>query len=326
MNIVEFSKKLNVSTATVSRVFSGKDTVGVATSHKILSEAARIGFRLNTNSTPHTKEINSITFFYSSFSGDNNSSYLISDIYSGMLEGANKLNAQLYPYMIMDYYNSFPEFYKNIISLNTIHSIILIAESRFYKELLSLADCWNIPHIVINNRSMESENCVYYDVENGARKLGRYMRNSGYKKAVFFGPEGMNDVKMKGLQSGFKNELKIIYSGSDFEDGVACFNTYKSLKSLNEDFDCVFCANDIIAVGFMNAALEAGLKVPEDIGVTGFDGSRFSNYTLPKLTTVKIPVEETGNIAIKKLSELWKIKNLRISHKMNCELIVREST
>lgn len=323
MNIVEFSKRLNVSTATVSRAFSGKDTVGVATSHKILSEAARVGFRLNTNSAPHAKEINSITFFYSSFSGDNNSSYLISDIYSGMLEGANKLNAQLYPYMIMDHYSNFPEFYKNIISLNTINSIILLAESRFYKELLSLARCWKIPHIVINNRSMDDENCVYYDIEEGARKLGKYMKSSGYKKAVFFGPEGMNDVKLRGLKSGFENELKIMYSGSDFEDGAACFNTF---KSLNEDFDCVFCANDIIAVGFMNAALEAGVKVPEDIGVAGFDGSRFSNYTLPRLTTVKIPVVDAGNIAIKKLSELRKIKTLNISHKINCELIVREST
>lgn len=74
-------------------------------------------------------------------------------------------------------------------------------------------------------------------------------------------------------------------------------NCARKLLSLAERPTAIFAANDMSAVGVYQAAEEAGLRIPEDLSVVGFDNLRDSSFMTPALTTVDQFIEDIGTIA-----------------------------
>jgi LacI family transcriptional regulator len=92
-------------------------------------------------------------------------------------------------------------------------------------------------------------------------------------------------------------------------------------------FTAVFAANDLSALGVINALVESGRRVPEDVSVVGFDDLRLSRFTTPPLTTVHQPAREIARRATQLLLDLAagrKVTELR--HLLEPELVVRGST
>lgn len=106
------------------------------------------------------------------------------------------------------------------------------------------------------------------------------------------------------------------------------FKPMKSLLETTRDFTAVFCFNDIAAIGALRALKDAGLRVPEDVSVVGFDDIQSAAYSTPSLTTVRQPLFEMGRRGAKIL--LDRIANREADYAseivMAPELIVREST
>lgn len=75
----------------------------------------------------------------------------------------------------------------------------------------------------------------------------------------------------------------------------------QSLLDTGVDFDCVFAHNDLSAAGAMQALRQAGVKVPDDVSVVGFDDIPLASYTDPALTTVRQPMREMGELATQML-------------------------
>lgn len=85
--------------------------------------------------------------------------------------------------------------------------------------------------------------------------------------------------------------------------------------------------NDKMAVGALRAAQERGLRVPEDLSVTGFDDSDLSRCTLPALTTVRQPLEEMGRLAVSLLTRILEGHTVDTLHiELATDLVVRGST
>ena len=107
------------------------------------------------------------------------------------------------------------------------------------------------------------------------------------------------------------------------------YEPMKQLLSKTRDFTAVFCFNDIAAIGAIRAIAEAGLSIPGDVSVVGFDDILSAAYCTPSLTTVRQPLNEMGKTGARILLE-------RIAHPektelaaevvMQPELVVREST
>jgi len=107
------------------------------------------------------------------------------------------------------------------------------------------------------------------------------------------------------------------------------YEPMKQLLARTRDFTAVFCFNDIAAIGAIRAISEAGLKIPGDVSVVGFDDILSAAYCTPSLTTVRQPLNEMGKTGARILLE-------RIAHPekteltaeivMQPELVVREST
>jgi LacI family transcriptional regulator len=92
------------------------------------------------------------------------------------------------------------------------------------------------------------------------------------------------------------------------------------------DFTALVCFNDISAIGSIRALHDAGLRVPQDVSVIGFDDIQSASYHVPSLTTIRQPLQTMGALAattlLKKMAHEQQPDTLRVQP----ELIVREST
>ena len=109
------------------------------------------------------------------------------------------------------------------------------------------------------------------------------------------------------------------------EEGYA---TAQELLATREPFTALFAFNDISAIGAVRAFRDAGLRVPEDVSVVGFDDIQAAAYLTPRLTTVRQPLRQMGEMAAKQL--LMRISNghAKVPPLISLapELVVREST
>ncbi len=127
---------------------------------------------------------------------------------------------------------------------------------------------------------------------------------------LIVGPRGVNDQ-----MPGYSTE-EIGYEGMN------------RLLSLKERPTAIFARNDFTAVGALNAIKQAGLRVPEDIAVVGYDDIPLAAHTSPPLTTVRQPTRDQGRVAAEfLLRRIEAAEHLpRAERVFQCRLVVREST
>jgi DNA-binding LacI/PurR family transcriptional regulator len=100
----------------------------------------------------------------------------------------------------------------------------------------------------------------------------------------------------------------------------------KRLVASGERFTALFAYNDLAAIGAIRAIREAGLEVPTDVSVVGFDDIEAANYHSPTLTTVRQPLKEMGEIAAKTLMQAIESKRGADEIAVKPQLMVRQST
>ena len=89
----------------------------------------------------------------------------------------------------------------------------------------------------------------------------------------------------------------------------------------------MFCSNDEMAIGLIRSLSSAGIRVPRDMSVAGFDDIEISRATQPMLTTVRQPLQEMGRMAVTLLIRVLERHTLDALHvSLGTELIIREST
>jgi len=136
-------------------------------------------------------------------------------------------------------------------------------------------------------------------------------RYTGYKKAI--------------SESGIELDSDIITYGDDhFKSG---FRAAKQLLNLESSPSAIFCNNDEMAAGCISAVFEAGLKVPDNVSVAGFDDLPLASQVWPPLTTVQQPIYKIAEIATNILIRLLKCETIT-DHKQEVEtaLVIRKST
>ncbi|MDK2800917.1 MAG: LacI family transcriptional regulator, repressor for deo operon, udp, cdd, tsx, nupC, and nupG [Clostridiales bacterium] len=178
----------------------------------------------------------------------------------------------------------------------------------------------NIPYIAIDNVT-------------AAYKATKHLLTIGHKKIAlinsdekFMYARQRKEGYIKALQE-FDipvNEDWIVNAGLSFESGQRMM---KYLLSLKDKPSAVFAVSDILAIGALKTIKDEGLKVPQDIGVVGFDNIQFANMMNPTLTTIEQPRYQMGveaaEMLIKRIKDKkQKVENVILDH----QLIIREST
>ena len=108
----------------------------------------------------------------------------------------------------------------------------------------------------------------------------------------------------------------------------SCQDGYRGVKTLlqrGRTFTALYAAADVMAIGAVRALKEAGLRVPEDVSVVGFDGLEIGSYLIPQLTTVVQPVEELAKCSMEILLACMEAGSEARHETVGFELVLRES-
>lgn len=183
---------------------------------------------------------------------------------------------------------------------------IIIAHSSNSDQMGEILERTQIPVILID-RDFDSKNIlgkVLVNNKDGARQAVCHMVEKGYKKIAYLSGSLKTQTAMDRLE-GYKEALR--EQNLPVVEALIKYGEYRvewgrkgieELLTEKQDFDAVFCGNDLIAIGAMKELLKHGYRVPEDKGVMGFDDIYMAQMVEPELTTVKQPNYEMGYQAV----------------------------
>lgn len=109
----------------------------------------------------------------------------------------------------------------------------------------------------------------------------------------------------------------------EFEEGRAAM---QRMLKLDRPPTAVFCAADVQAIGALAECRDAGLSVPDEMSIVGFDDMPIAQYITPKLTTVRVPAQEMGDSAAKRLIAAIETGTPVRPLELSTELVIRETT
>ena len=149
------------------------------------------------------------------------------------------------------------------------------------------------------------------DNAEGGALAGRHLIERGRTKIAFLGDASTHfpeffarycgcDAALR--QAGLRMNPALQVDASSTEQ--AGYEAAKMLIARSLPFDAVFAASDLIAIGAMHALKEAGLRIPEDVAVVGFDGTSMSRFSHPPLTTVVQDTSRAGELLVDTLLHL----------------------
>lgn len=219
----------------------------------------------------------------------------------------------------------------NSLNNRKIDGIIFI--ETWHRSAKAIQEKTDKPFVFVHRLfHSQKENTIRVDEIYGARLATGHLAKLGHKKIAFInGPKDW-DASVKRLK-GYHQELdawkipcrdEYIRYG-DWEVGGG-YQATQSIIALPDRPTAIFAANDLMALGAIYAIQEAGLRVPEDIAVVGYDDRNFAGIVRPALTTVTLPAEEMGEEAAKLLLNLIKHRQKKETGlEVRGKLIVRQS-
>src|SRR6201994_4274081 len=178
---------------------------------------------------------------------------------------------------------------------------------------------------------------IILDHMKAAELALRHLYDLGHRKIAFVkGPNIIPDTEYRWrsiIEVARQLDIKvqpdhcIQLDADSWSPGVG-YEPMRDLLARARDFTAIFCFNDISAIGVIRAIYDAGLSVPEDISVIGFDDIMSAAYHKPSLTTVRQPLREMGQQGAQMLLEQIAHPDKQYPEEivMQPQLIVREST
>ena len=324
MDIKSFAEAIGVSTATVSRAFGGAGRISAETRKRVLEAAEKLGYHASFHARNlGSRHGGSIVFFYPELYTDE-PDYFINEIVIGINRTLN--HDRLFTVTPFDEHDErlIANAREQILD-GRVSGAIIISGTAGASSLISLVQKSRIPYVVIGKSTPHSTNTIDYDNEYGAELAGRYFRETGRKYPAYISGH-LDRPKKRGFAAGFEveeSQILEIQGGAGFKYG---YQAAEEIFYRHKETDCVLCANDIIAIGFIKRAAELGLKIPSDIGVIGFDDIAIAKNYMPAISTVSLHLRKLGVSAGEMLEQQFSGRNKIPNETVRCDLIIREST
>ena len=257
----------------------------------------------------------------------------------------NSLYQASYLPILTDVHNQRGRFerYLEMLLARPVEGLIFVANWLFVDiDLIADLEKRNIPAVMIG-RSLGSGaiSSVMVDNEAGAHLAMEHLYSLGHRKIAFIrGPKMLSDSspRWRGVRSfarsvGLEIDPALIVDlpdslDSGYEGG---FKLTEELLKHKKKFTAVMAFDDMTAFGAIRGLARAGLKVPEDCSVIGFDDVIPAGLSVPSLTTVRQPMEAIGSAAVGIVMEsinasIEERESLAVHRQLAPELVVRESS
>lgn len=330
----DVARKAGVSGATVSRVFNDPDCVSAETREKVMNAAHELNYHPNVIASNFVKGISGNIGVVMPYIPNVHifSVYYFSEILSGIGEALAE-----YGYDLVLFFNK-PDNegrndYSRYFKGKKVDGCILLGTHRDDIGLLELRKTRH-KFCLINNY-IENSSISFVDVDNvyGSYEAVSHLIKLGHRNIAFLnGPSCYSNSIDR--RAGYLKALKehnIPVKDEFFIEGnygkKSGYNASEKIIKLKNMPTAVFAANDRMAAGLMQGLREKGVRIPQDIAVTGYDDADIATIVEPQLTTVRIPFFELGRRCV---DEFIKIINNECREKFDVfikpELIIRESS
>jgi LacI family transcriptional regulator len=326
--IYDVARLAGVSTATVSRALNGTAQIAPATRTAIDQAVEQLGYRPNTIARSLvTRSTQTIAFLLPD---------ITNPFYASLVSGIQQITLERDHTMLLCTTEGDPEREEQYLNLlrskqvdgALVDGLVLPPDriARFVED--------GFP-IVCLDRDIDSPSVPLVQVDNrlGARMATEHLLSLGHVRiAHVAGAEGLriSEQRVAGYRDGLAQagvawDPRLVVAGSFTEGGG--YDAMRTLLESGAEPTAVFAANDLSAIGAINAILESGWRVPMDVSVVGFDDLRLSAFTSPPLTTIHQPGEEIARRATEILVDLIRGRTVhQLQYLIEPRLVVRSST
>ena len=312
----EIADLAGVSTATVSHVVNGTKKLSPETTERVLMAIQQANYTPNTLAKSlRSGQTHTVGVLVEDIRG-----LPVPDIVSGISETLSKGGYRTLMFdlhLLEKLYNQYEQIVTYRDRINSGISVLLQAhvDGIIYvgmhdRHLDQLFDPLDRPMVFAYSHGTQQDTFVTYANCDSARAMTEHLIRKGHRRiAVIAGHPHSYPTVMR--LRGFREAME--KAGLPCPDGYICYGDweydsgYKCTKTLLECAErptAIFAMNDLMAAGCIHALQEAGLNVPGDIAVAGFDNREIARYLQPPLTTVALPTTEIGVRAAKHMLAL----------------------
>lgn len=330
--IYDVAKTAGVGIGTVSRVLNNSSRVSPETQERVLSAIRVLGFRRSkvarqlSTGIQH-RNIGVILPFIT------HPSFIerLRGIQSALDDQANDFNLILYNVSEPDRY---PEQLLAIVEQAAVDGLLIatLTVSEEERDLLTQA---GIPFVTLSDACTGELNCISPDNVRGGYMATQHLLDIGHRRVAYVGDEFPNIYGFPTGELRYEGYLSALNAYDvPLRQEYICLGTHgektahtltERLLTLPEPPTAIVAMSDIQAVGCILAIREAGLRVPEDISVIGFDDVHLSRYI--GLTTVRQHLEQSGYLGMQLLLDMLTTPDSAVPRYLPpLELIVRQTT
>jgi DNA-binding LacI/PurR family transcriptional regulator len=328
MNIREVAKRAGVSTATVSRVVNGTAPVDATTEKRVRAAIQRSGYYPNT----HARTLGTgKSHIYG---------LIISDIEN-----------PFFPELVKCFERLAVEHAHEVLIANTDYQAermevcvrrmlerkvdgVAIMTSEMDPELIRMLNGRGIPIVFLDTGSVGTGiSNISLDYDSGVDQAIDHLTSLGHRRIAFVsGPANLPSARTRYeafLASLRRKNLdcseELIRPGNHRFDGG--YGAMLELLRLRERPTAVMASNDLMAIGIMGALFAAGVRVPEEVSVVGFDDISLSSFMPPPLTTIRVSRADIAGFAFSSLyAASQRGESQGVRHVVRAQLVIRGST
>lgn len=318
----DIASECNVSVASVSRVINGDLNLSIAEDKRILilKTAEKLGYANVKKRAISKLKIGLLT-------GYTHENEIIDPYYLLIRIGIEEFCQKHKIEIIRIYENEFNKYVEHKLDGVIISGLVSKEAISRVKKLVS-----NIVTVDFFEPTLDC-NSIVIDFEETVLNILNYFKQKEYKSIGLFAGldndvEDIRTTMFKQQVSKFNISLK---ENNIYEDSFSLEGGYNMAMRLINDKkaypDVIFCENDTIAIGALKAFHDNDIQVPEDISILGFNNIPTSEYCIPPLSTISIPMKEMGYSAAKTLlSKINKEEQLSAKIFVQTKLIERKTT
>jgi len=327
ITILDVAREAGVSYSTVSRVLNGYEFVKETTRERVLEVADKMGYVANL-------QARSLAGGHSQIVGilvPGLDSGYVGEIVTGIDTELGKADYEIMLYTTHRKRGKESKF-ANLIAGGLSEGLILVAP-LIIDTYIEALQAKQFPYVIIDQAD-ETNTSDVIEATNlqGAYEITKHLLELGHKRIGYI--QGDRATSAIDRFNGYKSALgdfgipldeQIVVQGNFWRSSG--YQGTLELLELGTPPTAIFAANDLMAFGALEAITERGLNVPADISVVGFDDISQSSLTMPKLTTVRQPLNKMGRMAARLLLERFENPDVTPRHiAVDTQLIVREST
>ncbi len=328
VNIRRISELTGFSPATVSNALNHKKGVNAETAAKILAVAKELGY----NEESRISRIKFVTF--KKYGNVVEDTPFFPLMVAGVEEECRTLGLDMILINLDRRQANFDEVFTGICEDKT--SAVILLGTELEDEDIDLVRRLPHPFVIIDYWKEDmSFDTVLINNADAARMATEYLVEKGHKKIGYL--KGSFRIKpFRSRYAGYKNALDragipvvedyIVELSPTMDQAYQDMKEFLTRKPKPKLPSAFFADNDMIALGAMKAMWECGIRIPEDVSIVGFDDLTFSSIANPPLTTLRVPKQDMGRVAVRRLRDMMKdAPGLHLKTQVCTEFVERQS-